>query len=413
MYYFFGAGNNCHSAIEFFGIENIYAIVDNDKTKVGSKLRKISIISFDEFLEKYNNEKVIITTNTGALSVSRQLEKVGIKNYYVCPYMQSGFYNAKEIVERWNLIHYENITFYSRTPISEKIISEINKKCGIHYFDKDNINLENQNKEVLVITEVDDSEKLSHIEYDFFKVLDLNKDIERWHAEEFQYLKEYYNKHNGDVCFLVGNGPSLTDKDLECIHNHNIYSFGCNGIYKIFSKTNWRPDFYMLGDNIFFEKEQENLPNECNYFIRKIVNQDKMKNKKVHFYCGKFENYFPGYPSFSTELEKGVYGGRTIMYDMLQFAVYMGFKKIYLIGVDFSWGKDGNNTHFCESYSDGIREKFAVSYKEEIKNAYYSARQYADSHGVKIYNATRGGKLEVFERKNLDEVFAEIENEKM
>ena len=46
-------------------------------------------------------------------------------------------------------------------------------------------------------------------------------------------------------------------------------------------------------------------------------------------------------------------------------------------------------------------------------NAFEVAKQYADSHEIKIYNDTRGGKLEVFERKNLDEVFAEMENDKV
>ncbi len=33
-----------------------------------------------------------------------------------------------------------------------------------------------------------------------------------------------------------------------------------------------------------------------------------------------------------------------------------------------------------------------------------AAKNYADSHGIKILNATRGGKLEVFERVNFDEI---------
>ncbi len=36
---------------------------------------------------------------------------------------------------------------------------------------------------------------------------------------------------------------------------------------------------------------------------------------------------------------------------------------------------------------------------------YKSAGNYADIHGIKIYNATRGGKLEVFERVNFDSLF--------
>ncbi len=37
--------------------------------------------------------------------------------------------------------------------------------------------------------------------------------------------------------------------------------------------------------------------------------------------------------------------------------------------------------------------------------AYTEAKRYADTHGIKIYNATRGGKLEVFERVDFDSLF--------
>ena len=41
----------------------------------------------------------------------------------------------------------------------------------------------------------------------------------------------------------------------------------------------------------------------------------------------------------------------------------------------------------------------------EMTYAYMSAEPYSRDHGFRIFNATRGGKLEVFERKNFDEVF--------
>ncbi len=38
----------------------------------------------------------------------------------------------------------------------------------------------------------------------------------------------------------------------------------------------------------------------------------------------------------------------------------------------------------------------------------HSNKKYADKNGVKIFNATRGGMLEVFERVDLDDMFANI-----
>ena len=36
---------------------------------------------------------------------------------------------------------------------------------------------------------------------------------------------------------------------------------------------------------------------------------------------------------------------------------------------------------------------------------YMCAKEYAERHEIKIYNATRGGKLEVFERVDFDSLF--------
>ena len=41
-----------------------------------------------------------------------------------------------------------------------------------------------------------------------------------------------------------------------------------------------------------------------------------------------------------------------------------------------------------------------------MRVGYKCAKDYADSHGIKIYNATRGGELETFERVDLDEILS-------
>lgn len=56
----------------------------------------------------------------------------------------------------------------------------------------------------------------------------------------------YKNLHKGERCFIVANGPSLTINDLNMIKNE--YCFGCNGIYKIFENTDWRPTYWCVSD---------------------------------------------------------------------------------------------------------------------------------------------------------------------
>ena len=87
----------------------------------------------------------------------------------------------------------------------------------------------------------------------------------------------------------------------------------------------------------------------------------------------------------------------------MQLAAYMGFKEIYLLGVDFSYGGQKKNEAYTHFYNE--KKITSIGFVNLVTLAYQSAKQYADEHGLKIYNATRGGKLEIFERINFDDLF--------
>lgn len=109
--------------------------------------------------------------------------------------------------------------------------------------------------------------------------------------------------------------------------------------------------------------------------------------------------------SFTDDFSIRSYIGTTVTYTCMQLAVYMGFREIYLLGVDFSYGNSKKNisyTHFYESYKP---EEKGIGYVKQVTLAYESAKQYTDSHEIKIYNVTRGGKLGIFERVDFDSLF--------
>ena len=103
----------------------------------------------------------------------------------------------------------------------------------------------------------------------------------------------------------------------------------------------------------------------------------------------------------------------TVTYVLIQIAVYMGFKEIYLLGVDHSFSRellpDGSL-----KINDGVINYFQSNYSKSndtparIKHmdlAYMQARMYCELNGIRICNATRGGKLEIFERVDFDKLF--------
>ena len=83
----------------------------------------------------------------------------------------------------------------------------------------------------------------------------------------------------------------------------------------------------------------------------------------------------------------------------------MGFTEIYLLGVDCNY--KGTNDH---AFDFKVSEETSLAQLNQgelmqlrMTTAYKAAKKYADAHGIKIFNATRGGKLEVFPRISLEE----------
>ena len=233
-----------------------------------------------------------------------------------------------------------------------------------------------------------------------------------WNAMNYLYgammfrstcrLHKYRNIYNGGRCFVIGNGPSLTYDDLRRLQGET--TFACNSLIKLFGEIPFTPTYYFAQDNkIILDNKDE------------ITKYDGTRFVKAH-YAGRYHikgvtyynMLFPQKPiGFSNEISKVVYSGQTVTYSMIQFAAYMGFKEIYLIGVDCNYSS-GNSVITQESYFDprlfNTGRSYAAPEVDTNLLAYARAREVCDMQGVKIYNATRGGKLEIFERADLDKV---------
>ena len=237
-------------------------------------------------------------------------------------------------------------------------------------------------------------------------------------------IKKYKNTHVGERCFVLGNGPSLKAEDLEWIKDE--YSFAANRVYLIFDKTDWRPsfwicqdrqlirsltDFYQSYDGDIFLGYQAlhdfgiNVP-KANYYL---CNARQVIRRKTQL-------------DFSAEADKYIIDGASVTYSAIQMAVYMGFSEIYLLGMDHQFShtldknrrivahKDVKIDYFDNRYKDAFKKfeekgkTYAAPDSEMITYAFEAAKRYCDDHGVEIFNATRGGKLEVFTRVDFDDI---------
>lgn len=230
-------------------------------------------------------------------------------------------------------------------------------------------------------------------------------------------LLQLKDKYKGKRCFIIGNGPSLTPDDLELLKNE--YCFASNRIFYIYNSTTWRPSFYCAQDEDVFKDISDKLidivPQSQNVFFvdycKKYAPQSVISKDNVFFYKAR-RVAAHNKRKFSQDITKFVDGGGAITYAAMQIAKYMGFEEIYLLGVDHSYAassyKDGmiSESDVKNSYFKGMPSNIKLS-KPNTDNttiSYIAAREFADEHNIKIYNATRGGRLEVFERKILEEV---------
>lgn len=253
-------------------------------------------------------------------------------------------------------------------------------------------------------------------------------EIEKYPYKEWKsILKSLKLKdvHKGKRCFVIGNGPSLKAADLEKLKGE--ITFGANRIFKIFPKTDWRPTYYVCIDYLMYGADHKEInsidsklkfvPLERALAAGEIYDDITYYNRVVNCVSVEEGKVVRGTEfNFSNNIEEVVYGGQTVLFDAIQIAAYMGFAEIYLLGVDCNYKlevledgtvveNDVEKNHFDDSYDDGLEDKITIiGTLYAARLAFTKAREVCEKQGIVIKNATRGGKLEVFERIALEEL---------
>jgi hypothetical protein len=231
------------------------------------------------------------------------------------------------------------------------------------------------------------------------------------------YWKDIKGIHSGRRGFVIGNGPSLLPEDLEKLKDE--ISIASNKIYLCFDQLEWRPDYFTVVDPFVWQR----IRAEVGQHVSLVHLPDSLlgiprslRDKTVFWHTPNYASSSDAY-NFSDNLEEGAYGGATVTYENLQLAVHLGLNPIYIIGCDHYFtedinGKQGDlavagkeSNHFIKGYLKPGDKVYPADI-DVMNKSYQQAQRFAAENGVSIFNATRGGHLEVFERANLDEVIA-------
>lgn len=229
----------------------------------------------------------------------------------------------------------------------------------------------------------------------------------------YRPLKKYKNLYQGRRCFIVATGPSLTLEDVERIKGE--VTFGMNSVFRLFNKTSWRPNFYGVIDTWVFGNIKDELAEQefdCAFYPDKYIKWERAFSHPVAIvqgigYNSKVRRLLPKkmrQVKFSNDISKRAYEGTSVVHFLLQIIFYMGFKEIYLLGTDCNYSGPVKHSSLA-SYknSDQLGNSAEDIYNGLIEDYQYAAKVAAE-RGIKIYNATRGGMLEVFPRVKLEEI---------
>jgi hypothetical protein len=229
------------------------------------------------------------------------------------------------------------------------------------------------------------------------------------YPENYENMLKYKGIHKGERCFIIATGPSLKIEDVEMLKDE--ITFGMNsGIY-LMEKADWQPSYYVSQDKEVYEKLGEDIKKIDERGIVKFIGDTATQTveKKDVLYTLNLYNHLYGTKrkiSFSEDCYKYISDGWTVTYSAIQLAVYMGFEEIYLLGCDSNYmGKKHAETCVKQGENE-VLVKGQENFKVVTDIAYSCAFEYAKEKGIKIYNATRGGMLEVFPRVELEDILS-------
>ena len=226
------------------------------------------------------------------------------------------------------------------------------------------------------------------------------------------------NKYRGRRAFIIGNGPSLNRLNL-CLLKNEV-TIGCNGLFLIFDKMGFLPSVYTVEDRLVAE-DRCRVINKIRgtikifpYDLRFLLKPDR---NTVYI---NFKRHYPRFPQFSDKCETCVYWGGTVTFMNLQLAYYLGIREVYLIGMDHNYASpfavDEKKGTVIRSHSDDVNhfhpDYFGKGYRyhdpmvERMEVGYKTAKKFYETNGGVIYNATEGGKLDVFPRVSYKELFS-------
>ena len=252
----------------------------------------------------------------------------------------------------------------------------------------------------------------------------------RLSREEREIVKRnlvFKNKHRDRRAFVIGTGPSLARQDLTLLGNE--ITFTLSGFWKHSIVEQWQPTYYCFSDPLLFDgsavmkeffQSLTKRITESTFFVPlsalKTIQQHQLLPPERTYYVA-FHGDLSTDVVDDLDFTAPVPGIMNVAQLCMMLAIYMGISPIYLLGLDHDWlSHTGETKHFYAGHA-GLEKHPEVkpvladwSYRHLMEcqlvgwKAYENLARLAELKGIKIYNATDGGFLDVYERANYRDV---------
>jgi len=416
-----GTGERGTIISDFLGKSQIIAYIDSDIKKQGSFYLGCPVISFDEYRRKFSGYFIIVTPVDEGM-ILEELKAYNVNSFFRMSHLPSEMqgYGDKDFLNKINISlirngrnvlvganlysyvlykkimesGYHNVFVFSKEKAEVATLMNKMLKCNIiNQIDNENDNL--------ILTTPEKKKAKQYFKRDITDLFDLSELIPQYYNQQMEVFRNF---HKGKRCFIVATGPSLRTSDLKVLTDHGEICFGVNRVFNV-ERSVWKPQYYIFVDRAGMKKywKQISAYDVNEKFLGDSYWKDIDYKGNIHVIHTVTGHSYHVPPEFSENLERKVYIYSTVTYVAIQLAVYMGFKKIYLLGVDCNYQKNSKNNYF---FKDENIDSYN-HYEDRMIASYKVAKEYADLHGIKIMNASRGGMLEEFERVNFEDIFHE------
>lgn len=186
-------------------------------------------------------------------------------------------------------------------------------------------------------------------------------------------IKDFKEMHPNKHCFIIASGPSLNDHDLSPLSRR--FTIGLNRSFLIYPQAY----YHCMFDHRLFEMYSKEVESQRKIFTL----EDRPTGIPIHLL---------GTNGFSWDLTEGIYSGYTISYFALQLAVYMGFTKIFYLGLDLA--NDKENTHFF-GHDYHSKNHDNTEYPKMI-NAFEKILPTLKHRDIEVYNCSKRCKATFF-----------------